>query len=397
MGKSLKGKELGKGIRQKCDGYYEARCMIQGKSICIREANLNELKRKFNEAKRAVNGNMDLRANTITLNQWFEEWFETYKKPFLKKSTAIASVGRFARTFGDNIGDRKLAVLTNKDIQRVINDEISNGRASYNMRAIVGMLRACLESAKNNLLIRTNPAMELGLPQGRGTKLKEKRFLTTEEQQIFLEYAKQSWFYEMLYVMFYSGLRVGEVGGLRREDIDFHNKEIRVERTLRVMYSEGEKILCMESPKTLNSYRTIPFMGNTELILQQQLEKVNKLKQKLGKRWRIPEELGDLVFVTSLGSPVIRHIAEKTINKIVDDINAMENILSVQNNAAPIVFEKVHPHSIRHTFCSRCFETGINPKVVQTIMGHASYATTMNVYTHVTKSMIKQETEKMDI
>ena len=61
----------------------------------------------------------------------------------------------------------------------------------------------------------------------------------------------------------------------------------------------------------------------------------------------------------------------------------------------PVVFEKVYPHAIRHTFCSRCFQLGMNPKVVQKLMGHQHYSTTMDIYTHVMEDDLTEETCKM--
>lgn len=82
---------------------------------------------------------------------------------------------------------------------------------------------------------------------------------------------------------------------------------------------------------------------------------------------------------------------------MVDAINYEESVNAVFENRTPIEFEKVHPHALRHTFCSRCFEKGITPKVVQQLMGHAHYSTTIDIYTHVSEEMMGNELEKFKV
>ncbi len=127
----------------------------------------------------------------------------------------------------------------------------------------------------------------------------------------------------------------------------------------------------------------------------EQKKKQDRIKKELGKRYRSKDEFSDLVFVTSMGSPVLRYHAEKECRKIVDEINEKEALQSVKEQRPPIVFEKVYPHAIRHTFCSRCFEKGMNPKIVQELMGHQHYSTTIEIYTHVSKTKFDDEIAKL--
>lgn len=152
----------------------------------------------------------------------------------------------------------------------------------------------------------------------------------------------------------------------------------------------------LTTPKTHNSYRKIPFMGEAEEMLLSQKKKQDKLKRELGKRYRSNGELADLVFVTSMGSPVLRYHAEKECKKVVKAINEAEAFESVREKREPIIFGDVYPHAIRHTFCSRCFELKMNPKVVQALMGHQHYSTTIDIYTHVMESDIINEVSKLE-
>lgn len=194
--------------------------------------------------------------------------------------------------------------------------------------------------------------------------------------------------------MFLTGMRIGEVGGLMWSDVDFKNKCININRSLSCQYEYGEKMVRLMNPKTHNSFRKIPFFGEAEEMLLAQKQKIAYIKKNLGKRWRADEQFSDLVFVTSMGSPVFRYHAEKEIKKIVKEINSQEAFDSVREQRPPEIFEDLYPHAIRHTFCSRCFEANMQPKVVQQIMGHQHYSTTIDIYTHVTNTKYEEEVGK---
>lgn len=186
-------------------------------------------------------------------------------------------------------------------------------------------------------------------------------------------------------------MRVGEVGGLKWEDIDFEKKEIHVKRSLSCQYDHGVKKIILTDPKTYNSFRTIPFMGEAEEMLLSQKKKQDQLKEELGDRWRSKFE--NLVFCTTMGSECSRYIVEKEVNKIVDEINAREKFEAEKENRLPVIFERCYPHAIRHTFCSRCYERGIDAKITQRWMGHSSITITLDYYTHLS---IMQYSESVD-
>ena len=392
MGKDLNGKELGKGIHQRKDGRYEARAKVNGVQIDLLGKNLQKLKKKFAEEKALADNRLGLRRIGLTLNEWFEEWFETYKRPYIKESSVFPMKNKFRNTFGKHLGNRALIDITNIDVQHVINQMREEGRAASSMRDALGRMRDCMEAAKHNMLIPNNPCFSIRVPWD--NKQIRRRFLSKEEQKLFLKAAENNWYKEMFYIMFLSGMRIGEVGGLKWSDIDFKQKRINIKRSLSCQYEYGEKKLRLSSPKTHNSYRSIPFFGEAEEMLLAQQEKVKAKKRALGRRWRGKGEFEDLVFVTSMGSPVLRNHAEQEVKKILKEINLHESYLAAKEQREPVFFEDMSPHSIRHTFCSRCFEANMQPKVVQEIMGHQHYSTTIDIYTHVTGETYEEETNK---
>lgn len=394
MPKDLKGRELPKGIYQRKDGRYEARALINGIKVQLYNFNLKELKVDFEIAKEDAKKGVEKKWSEITLDEWFEEWFTRYKVPKIKVTSINPMKTKYRSSFGKLIGDMKVVDIRNMDIQNVVNTMQKDGKATSTMRDALGRVRDCLEAAKNNHIISENPCFDTTVPWE--NKTKERRFLSQEEQNTFLKQVENNWYKEMFYIMFLTGMRVGEVGGLRWEDVDFKNKCINVSHSLSCEYNEGVKTLRLTTPKTHNSYRKIPFMGEVEEMLLAQKKKQDRLRKELGKRYRCNGELADCVFITSMGSPVLRYHAEKECKKVVKAINEAEAFESVKEKREPVIFGDVYPHAIRHTFCSRCFRLDMNPKVVQALMGHQHYSTTIDIYTHVMEKDIDKEVCKME-
>lgn len=394
MGYDLQGNDLGKYLRQRKDGRYEARIVVDGKSKSICGKNLDEVKEQMSR-NLGFGGNFIVSKGSIVLDEWFECWFDSFKAPAVRQTSIYPMKNKYYNSFGKRIGGMKLKDIRNIDIQRVINEMHDAGRSSSTMREALGRVRECMESAKNNGLIDCNPCFEVMVPWDISPE-KERRYLSKEEQKTFLDNLAGTWYEEMFHIMFLTGMRIGEVGGLKWSDVDFEKKCIHINTSLHCAYNEGEKKLILTDPKTANSFRDIPFMGEAEEMFKRQLKKVQTLRKTLGKRYRGTGMFSDMVFVTTMGSPVIRYHAEKEIKKTVTRINEEELFNARQENREPKFFESLYPHAIRHTFCTRCFENGVNPKVTQKLMGHQHYSTTIDIYTHLYEETYAAEIAKID-
>ena len=134
-----------------------------------------------------------------------------------------------------------------------------------------------------------------------------------------------------------------------------------------------------------------------------------RLRKRLAEKKSLPEEYflfgngaAELFFSVVLAEKPKKALLpipalseyEKEIKKVVKAINFQEAIEAVKENREPIEFKDLYPHAIRHTFCSRCFEKGMDAKVVQMLMGHQHYSTTIDIYTHVTETKFEEEIAK---
>ena len=381
-------------LRRRSNGLWEARKQVNGNSVRVsgfdKEQVLAEFDKKVQEAENPI-----LISSDITVNAFRNRWFNTFKVPKIKATSVYPMTRRYERTFGERIGKRKLNSITYFDIQEAINGMMSDGIGVTTIKDALGSLRECFESAKNNGLIAINPCFDIILPEK--TDSKQRRFLTVDEQKKFLETAETEyvWYYPMLKVMLLTGMRISEVGGLCWSDVDYENDIIHIRRALYSQYEYGERHLRFTTTKTINSVRDIPMMADCKKMLKLQKKNQDRIKKELGKRYRseYEEGLSDLVFTSSMGSAATRYNVAPIINKIVQSINLREDYESVQEKREPVYMKPVSPHALRRSFCTRCFEAGMNIKVVQKIMGHNNYATTANIYTEVMPDKMNEEIE----
>ncbi len=384
--------KLPRGIREN-KGTYEARAMVNGVKICLYSSDLDQLKEEFEQAKQQARNNLDYRRTQMTLNEWFEEWFTDVKTHKVKETSISPMRNNFKRTFGFYIGTMKIKNIRPMDVQQAINAMEKDGMSNSAMREALGRLRECMEFAVGSQLIPANPCLIVEVPWTY-KKSKEEIALTQEEQNALLDEVEDSWYKEMFYFMCLTGVRVGELGGLKWSDIDFEKKVICINRSLSCSYCNGGEREILVSPKTVNSIRQVPFLGEMDEILESQREKQIKLKKELGERWRSGDEFDGLVFTTSMGSPCSRYIVQKEIKKAVKRMREQEAVTAVQEKREPRVVRDFHPHTLRHTFTTRCFENKMEPKVVQALLGHSSISITLNIYTHVLDKKMDEELRK---
>lgn len=392
MGKSIKGKELGKGITQKKDGRYEARAVIDGHKINLVNRNLTQLKKDFETAKNKVRASLVTQTKK-TLDEWYTEWFEKCKRPQLKTEMSANSYKRKAEnTFVRILGEKDIDLISQLDMQEAANMLADDYSLRY-LREAVGVMRECFDVAIANRLAVSNPCINITL-RDNNEHQKERRVLQKWEQDLLLDVAEGR-YYEIPYkILLCTGMRIGEFSGLRWEDVDFERNCIHIRRSMSTGYVKGKKIMELLSPKTQTGYRDIPFFGETKDLFAKWKVIQDKHKKELGDRWRADKSLGDLVFTTTLGSPITRYNIVHDMATVEKDMIALERMNAEKEHRAFRPIDHIHPHCLRHTFCSQCLVKGMNPVFVQRIMGHANYATTLS-YTHVLDDMKNEEVAKV--
>lgn len=404
MGKDINGQELGRGFFQKSNGLYYAKKGVAGEEIYDSDTNLEVLKRRVNKRVRAIKSGPGVLFKNATLNEWFMWWYEKYKAPQLAEQSAVGVLSKYKNMIAEYFGETKLKLINEVDVIDFLDLWVKNPTHSVkSMNICLGYMEDCFEKAIDYNILKFNPFKDKKVNEKRCIKQRKDKNVsypcfTKSEQDILLQYFYENnhWYYAMLYVTLYTGMRVGEVGGLQWKDIDFEKGIIYIRRALVNFYTDGEKKLFLSSTKTENSVRIIPFVKDVGIILQKwyQISKDFLKNQKINGYWRGNEEkFGDLVFTTKFGSPVTRYQFEKILNKFEKSYNEEEKILSAIEQRVPQYFPHSYPNMLRHTFCTYLIKSGIDVKIVQRLMGHKHLSTTLGVYYHVQEQNLFDEIE----
>lgn len=380
MGKDLKGKELGVGISQRKDGLYQARYSDRwGKRKTIYGNNLRELRKQLAEAI-AENENFTGIKEEMTLDKWFDRWMDIYKEKSIRPNTKRQYTHIYKKNISPYIGGRLINSLVKSDIQGLVDKAYDDNYAYERQNKIKVILRDMLQRAVEDNLIINNPVSGIKLRSEKEIKAKS---LTVEEQETFFDYCKNTFYDNLFNVAVNTGLRPGELFALQISDIDFENRFIDVNKTLvyQKYLTDERKEFHVEPPKTKQSYRKVPINSICMEYLERQLELKEIVSQKR------PKQKNEYLFVTKFNTPLNSVIYSDAIKAVIRQINLVRPF----DNE----FEIFSGHTFRHTFATRCFENGIDAKVVQSYLGHASLKMTMDLYTHVTDEKSSMDIEKI--
>lgn len=370
----MSSKGLPKGISQRPDGRYMARFQYKGEKYCLYDYNIERLQEKMSDLKYEVRHGVYAKEGNVTVNEWFNVWMDEYKRNVVKEATLFRYESAYNKHIKNVLGDKKMKDIRPENIQKLYN--AYKGTETVVIAATI--LSGMFEQAYKNQVINKNPIPLTTIPKTRNSQ-KERRVLTLNEQEILLKYSKGA-LRDLVEVSLSTGMRTGEIRALEWSDIDFENKVIHITGTLAEL---GGKVF-KETPKTKTSARDIPMLENVEKIFMRIKEEQEIKKAKLGDKYQSKEGLENLVFRSRRGTPVSNSCYVRMINRTVDKIN---------NDG--IEFEHVHPHTLRHTFATRCIESGIPPQVLKTILGHSSLAMTMDLYAHVLPDTKAEEMKKI--
>lgn len=380
MGKDLKGKELGIGITQRKDGLYQGRYTDRfGKKKTIYEKKLTDLRKNLAKAI-ADNENFVSVSQSIALDAWFDRWMKIYKEKSVRPNTKREYTHIYNKNISPYIGNRNINSLVKSDIQWLIDKAHEDGYKYERQNKIKVILVDMFSRAIEDDLMIKNPASGVKL---RADKKVVAKALSLEEQNIFFDFCKNTFYDNLFNVAVNTGLRPGELFALQLSDVDMEDGYIDVNKTLvyQKYLDDERKTFHVEPPKTKQSYRKVPINSVCRTYLERQFELKKVVSQKR------PKQQNEYLFVTKFNTPLNSVIYSDAIKAVVRQINL---IRPLENQ-----FEVFSGHTFRHTFATRCFESGVNGKVVQAYLGHASLKMTMDLYTHVTEEKSSLDIEKI--
>lgn len=380
MGKNLRGKELGKGIVQLKDKRYRASFVDKAKKKRVLYSfDLEEIKEAL-VASRAYYANPEkIDSTEVTLNSFFEIWLAEKAKKIVPSTV---NHYRYAYNHvGAAFGEKRLRDVTGADFADLFEDMLDIGYAIAEIQCVKMVAGQVLTEAVRRGIMTTNP-----LPKRMRdivSFVSEKKAvcaMSQEEQSRFLKYVFDMQFPEKESIAFVllTGLRFGELAALRWEDIDWNDRWVCVERGMREYRVEGQNRIEIGNPKTKSARRLIPLLDEAVAILEMQK------KNHLPASRETKNKYGNLVF-TREGEIMTHTYYGYAIKRIEKELKAQE-----------IPMCHVTPHVLRHTFITRCIESGMNPKAVAMIAGHKNIGITLDRYTTVDPTFLRESVERLN-
>lgn len=376
MGRKRKG---GEGtVRLRGDGRWEGRVVIgydeknlpktksvfgKTKAECIEK--LKNLKEKLGPPKKEkIHPGMPF-------GDWMDFWYQNYSKPKLRATTRSGYEGRIYGHIIPELGKIPLNKLTQNDLQQfysklkksgrlILTDRFGEGLSDRMVRACHAGCRTALERAKNEKLIKINPAIGCKLPP---KKAREMQVLTREEIQRFLIQAKAEGYFELFLLELTTGLRRGELLALQWEDLNTKTGELHITKQV---YRTKEDGLLISQPKTKSSIRTI-------ILPPPMLAILAEYRKTVDSRWMFPSPVKE-------NSPMDPGAIRQRLHLILEHAQC----------------KQVRFHDLRHTLATTALGSGMDVKTLSAMLGHVSAATTLDIYTHVTDTMQAEAAAKID-
>lgn len=389
-----KGRLLRTGECQREDGRYQYDYIdAYGKSKCVYSWKLEEtdplpkgkrkctaLRNKELEIRRAIDDCLTPYGGKLTVLELVNKYLcqKTGVRPSTRANyktvTNMLEKDPFGARYIDTIKTSDAKIWLAK-LQR------EEGRGYSSIRSIRGVLRPAFQMAVDDDLIRKNP-FEFQLMTVIVNDSVTRNAITHAQKRKFLDFIKNdnhfSKYYDAVFILFNTGMRISEFVGLTVDDIDLKNRRLRIERQLQRTSQMQYVIL---PPKTRSGERVIPITNDVYDAFERILENRNPA---------MPEPVIDgytgFLYYDKNGMPMVALHWEKYFKYM------REKYSKIYREQLPLIT----PHVCRHTYCSHMASSGMNPKHLQYLMGHSDIGVTLNTYTHVELDNVTKELNRLE-
>ena len=390
---------IGEGMRP--NGTYEFRWTTErGERRRVYAKTLPELREKEEQIQRDISDGIQTPTRSVTVNEMFDMWREL--KRGLKDHTISNYLYMYDTYVRASFGRRLISQLRKSDVKRFYNllaDE--KGLSASTIDNIHTVLHQVFALAVDDNYIRNNPSDDVlrELKKTLELKTEKRRALTKPEQDLLLRYLdkdpKYRHWYPIFAVMIGTGMRVGEVTGLRWCDIDLEQGMIDINHTLvyydhRTANTPGGCYYDINTTKTPASMRQVPMLGFVKeaFLREKAFQEENDIRCTA-----TISGYTDFIFVNRFGETLNQGTLNKALCRIIRDCN---DSVACSKHPDGVRLPHFSCHSLRHTFTTRMCEAGVNVKVIQDTLGHTDITTTLNIYADVTKELKQKEFAGLD-
>ena len=400
--KDNRGRALRKGESQRTDNTYvytytdpfKKRRFVYAKDLQTLREKQDKLK------KEQLDGLDSYLAGNATLNFVFDRYMST--KYDLRKTTKSNYLYMYNHFVRDGFGERLIAELKYSDVKYfylyLLNEK---GLQANTVDTIHTILHPTFQLAVRDDIIRKNPSdgVMAGIKKKAGKNKGIRHALTIQQQRAFLNYIANepvfSHWLPLFTVLLGTGCRIGEVIGLRWQDVDYENRIININHSV-VYYAVAgaptkKSVFQVSLPKTEAGIRDVPMMDEVYEALQQEYE----YQRENGFNSTTIDGMTGFIFCNRFGNVHNPQTVNRTIKRILENYNAEEVLNAKKERRLPIILPHFSCHHLRHTFCTRLCENESNLKVIQAVMGHANIETTMDIYAEATAEKKKEAIENL--
>ncbi|MEE1057318.1 MAG: tyrosine-type recombinase/integrase [Acutalibacteraceae bacterium] len=400
--KDNRGRALRKGESQRTDNTYvytytdpfKKRRFVYAKDLQTLREKQDKLKRE------QLDGLDSYLAGNATLNFVFDRYMST--KYDLRKTTKSNYLYMYNHFVRDGFGERLIAELKYSDVKYfylyLLNEK---GLQANTVDTIHTILHPTFQLAVRDDIIRKNPSdgvmAEIKKKAGKNKGIRHA--LTIQQQRAFLNYIANepvfSHWLPLFTVLLGTGCRIGEIIGLRWQDVDYENRIININHSV-VYYAVAgaptkKSVFQVSLPKTEAGIRDVPMMDEVYEALQQEYE----YQRENGFNSTTIDGMTGFIFCNRFGNVHNPQTVNRTIKRILENYNAEEVLNAKKERRQPVILPHFSCHHLRHTFCTRLCENESNLKVIQAVMGHANIETTMDIYAEATAEKKKEAIENL--
>lgn len=388
-----KGRKLFNGESQRKDGKYEYKYHdAWGKRKTVYSWKLTptdrvpagkrddiSLREKIKQIQKDLNSNITPDGGNFTVLELVEK--------YISQKTGVRHNTRANYNFVVNVikkeafGQKRIDKIKVSDAKEwLIKMQQIDGRGYSSIHTIRGVVRPAFQMAVDDDLLVKNPfGFQLNTVVVNDSVTREA--ITRKQERDFLEFVKNDKrfckYYDGIYILFKTGLRISEFVGLTKKNLDFENSRIIVDHQLQ---RTRDMKYIIEDTKTESGERMVPMTPEVKEAFQRIL--ANRQNPKIEP---MVDGYSGFLFLDKSGRPMVALHWEKYFQHIREKYN---KIYRVQ-------MPKITPHVCRHTFCSNMAKSGMNPKTLQYIMGHSDISVTLNVYTHLNYDDAEEEMQKV--
>lgn len=389
-----KGRILRNGECQRKDGLYQYDYVgLDGKPKCVYSWKLEatdplpkgkrkclSLREKEREIQRNIDDGIVPYGGQLTVAELVKKY--TLQKTGVKESTRTGYKTVINILEKDDFGSKRIDKVKLSDAKEwLIKLQNEDGRSYSSIHTIRGVLRPAFQVAVDDDLIRKNP-FEFQLVSVIINDSVTREAITHEQKRKFLEFVKNdkhfSKYYDGIYILFFTGVRISEFCGITLSDIDLKAKTLNIDHQL-VRTSQMKYII--ETTKTDAGKRVLPLQDEVCECFKRIIENRKKLRTEP----MIDGKIGFLYFDKN-NKPMVAMHWEKYFQHIVEKYNKTYRVQ----------MPKVTPHICRHTYCSHNASAGMNPKHLQYLMGHSDIGVTLNTYTTVDLECVKNDVKAVE-